>query len=433
MNTSWDVVIVGAGVSGLSAACELRKSGLSILVLEARDHIGGRAWTRHEPGLSAPIELGAEFIHGRVPETFELLHEVGKAALDTSGAHWTLRNGRLVQNTEDLFGDIQNALERSKVLQKPDISFQAWLDHSDQYGLCDEAATMAKAFVEGFDAADPARVSAHFIAREWGTGGMLDSPQFRPLGGYNSVLSALAGSLDRDNIQLQLHSAVEEIRWQRGSAEIDVTRFERTTTLRATTVIVTLPLGVLQAGSVRFMPALDSKRAALEQLVFGPVLKLNLRFRKAFWEELDDRKYAGASFFHSADTPFPTFWTTLPLRAPLMTAWVAGPKAARLSTQEMPHIVRQALESLATIFHGAKLDLEGAYLHNWQTDPYSLGAYSYIGVGGSDARRTLAAPLKDTLFFAGEATDENEAATVGGALQSGARAAAEISARFKHG
>jgi monoamine oxidase len=433
MNTSWDVVIVGAGVSGLSAACELRKSGLSILVLEARDHIGGRAWTRHEPGLSAPIELGAEFIHGRVPETFELLHEVGKAALDTSGAHWTLRDGKLVQNTEDLFGDIQNALERSKILEKPDISFQAWLDRSDQYGLSKEAATMAEAFVEGFDAADPARVSAHFVAEEWGAGGMLDSPQFRPLGGYSSVLSALAGSLERDNIQLQLQSVVKEIRWQRGSAEIDVTRFDQTTTLKATTVIVTLPLGVLQAGSVRFTPALDSKQQALEQLVFGPVLKLSLRFRKAFWEELDDGRYAGASFFHSADTTFPTFWTTLPLRAPLMTAWVAGPKAARLSTEEMPYIVGQALESLTTIFKGAKLELEGAYLHNWQTDPYSLGAYSYIGVGGSDARRTLAAPLEDTLFFAGEATDESEAATVGGALQSGARVAGEITERFKHG
>lgn len=433
MNTSWDVVIVGAGVSGLSAACELRKSGLSILVLEARDHIGGRAWTRNEPGLSAPIELGAEFIHGRVPETFELLHEVGKAALDTSGAHWTLRDGKLVQNTEDLFGDIQNALERSKILEKPDISFQAWLDRSDQYGLSKEAATMAKAFVEGFDAADPERVSAHFVAEEWGAGGMLDSPQFRPLGGYTSVLSALAGSLERDNIQLQLQSVVKEIRWQRGSAEIEVTRFDQTTTVKATTVIVTLPLGVLQAGSVRFTPALDSKRVALEKLVFGPVLKLSLRFRKAFWEELDDGKYAGASFFHSADTAFPTFWTTLPLRAPLMTAWMAGPKAARLSTKEMPHIVGQALESLTTIFHGAELELEGAYLHNWQTDPYSLGAYSYIGVGGSDARRTLAAPLEDTLFFAGEATDENEAATVGGALQSGARVAQEITKRFKHG
>jgi monoamine oxidase len=431
MNTSWDVVIVGAGVSGLSAASELRKSGLSILVLEARDHIGGRAWTRHEPGLSAPIELGAEFIHGRVPETFELLHEVGKAALDTSGAHWTLRDGKLVQNTEDLFGDIQNALERSKILEKPDISFQEWLDRSDQYGLSKEAARMAKAFVEGFDAADPALVSAHFVAQEWGAGGMLDSPQFRPLGGYGSVLSALAGSLERDNIQLQLQTVVKEIRWQRGAVAIEVTRFDQSFTLKAKTVIVTVPLGVLQAGSIRFTPALDSKKQALEKLVFGPVLKLSLRFRKAFWEELDDRRYAGASFFHSAETAFPTFWTSLPLRAPLMTAWMAGPKAARLSTKAIPHIVGQALESLATIFGGAKLELEGAYLHNWQTDPFSLGAYSYIGVGGSEARRTLAAPLEDTLFFAGEATDEKEAATVGGALQSGARVAREVTERFK--
>src|SRR6202011_2950221 len=129
----WDVVIIGAGVSGLAAASELRKSGLSILVLEARDHIGGRAWTRHEPDLSAPIELGAEFIHGRVPETFDLLREVGKAALDTSGAHWTLRDGKLVRNTGDLFGAIQAALGQSNVLNEPDISFETWLSRSAQY------------------------------------------------------------------------------------------------------------------------------------------------------------------------------------------------------------------------------------------------------------------------------------------------------------
>lgn len=435
MNTSWDVVIIGAGVSGLSAASELRKSGLSILVLEARDHIGGRVWTRHEPGLSAPIEMGAEFIHGRVPETFELLHEVGKAALDTSGAHWTLRDGKLAQNTEDLFGDIQNALKRSKILEKPDVSFQSWLDRSDQYGLSKEAATMAKAFVEGFDAADPARVSAHFVADEWGEGGMLDSPQFRPLGGYSSVLSALAGSLERDNIRLQLQTVVKQVRWKRGSVEIDVSRFDQSSTVTAKTVIVTLPLGVLQAGDVEFTPALDSKESALEQLVFGPVLKLSLRFRKAFWEELDDGQYAGASFFHSAETAIPTFWTSLPLRTPLMTAWIAGPKAAKLSTREMPYIVGQALESLSTVFGGqpqSKFELEGAYLHNWQTDPFSRGAYSYIGVGGSEARSILAAPLEDTVFFAGEATDEDEAATVGGALQSGARVAKEIVKRFNN-
>src|SRR3984893_12257120 len=134
-NASWDVVIIGAGVSGLAAASELRKSGLSCVILEARDHVGGRAWTRHEPDLSAPIELGAEFIHGRVPETFELLRGAGKAALDTYGGHWTLRHRKLVRTTEDLFGAIQAALERSNVLKEPDISFETWLSRSAQYGL----------------------------------------------------------------------------------------------------------------------------------------------------------------------------------------------------------------------------------------------------------------------------------------------------------
>jgi monoamine oxidase len=436
---SWDVVIIGAGVSGLSAASELRKSGLSLLILEARDRVGGRAYTRNEPDLSAPIELGAEFIHGRVPETFELLHEVGKAALDTSGAHWTLRDGKLVQNTEDLFGEIQNALQRSKVLQQPDISFQSWLEASDQYGLSAEAAQMARTFVEGFDAADPARVSAHFVAKEWGAGGMLDSPQFRPLGGYSSVLAALAGSLDRENMRLQLQTVVKEIRWQRGAVEIEATHFNEPLSIKATCAIVTLPLGVLQApvdapGAVRFTPGLDSKRRALEGLAFGPVLKLSLRFRRAFWEELDGGKYADAAFFHAATTAFPTFWTSLPLRAPLLTAWIAGPKAARLSNTEMPHIVDQAMKSLSTVFGGRPpedLELEAAYLHNWQTDPFARGAYSYPAVGGSNARSLLAAPIEDTLFFAGEATDtQDEAATVTGALQSGARAAREVTKRL---
>jgi monoamine oxidase len=439
-NASWDVVIIGAGVSGLAAAGELRKSGLSVLILEARDHVGGRTWTRHEPDLSAPIELGAEFIHGRIPETFELLREVGKAALDTSGAHWTLRDGKLVQNTEDMFDQIQKALERSRVLKQPDISFETWLSRSGQYGLSSEAAAMARAFAEGFDAADPARVSAHFIAEEWSSGGMLDSPQFRPLGGYSSVLAALAGALDREHIRLQLQTVVREVRWTQGSVEIDAVFLDQPFSVRAGCAIVTLPLGVLQApaggqGAVRFVPELEAKRAALEGLASGPVLKLSLRFRNSFWDELDGGRYRDAAFFHSAATAFPTFWTSLPLRAPLLTAWVGGPKAARLSAAEMPDIVRQALQSLSTVFRRRayrEFQLEAAYLHNWQTDPFARGAYSYVTVGGGDARRSLAEPLEDTLFFAGEATDtKSEAATVTGALQSGERAAREVSKRSR--
>jgi monoamine oxidase len=315
------------------------------------------------------------------------------------------------------------------------VAFESWLGDSAQYGLPADAADMARAFVEGFDAADPARVSTHFVAREWSSGGMLDSPQFRPLGGYSSVLAALAGGLDREHIQLQLQTRVREVRWARGSVEVEGTFLDQPFRVRACCAILTLPLGVLQAptddiAAVRFVPALDAKRQAMECLATGPVLKLSLRFRKAFWEELDGGRYQHASFFHSADTAFPTFWTPMPLRAPLLTAWVGGPKAARLSMSQPSEMVRQALESLSIIFGGravSEFQLEASYLHNWQIDPFSRGAYSYIAVGGANARALLAEPLADTLFFAGEATNtEGDAATVAGALQTGERAAREV-------
>ncbi len=433
--TSWDVVIIGAGVSGLAAACGLRSSGLSVLILEARDHVGGRTWTRHEPDLPAPVELGAEFIHGRVPETFELLREVGKAALDTSGAHWTLQNGRLDQRTDDRFEQIQSALKRSNALQQPDIPFATWLAGSGRYGLEPEAAAMARAFVEGFDAADASRVSTHFVAHEWADGGMLDSPQFRPLGGYSSVLAALAAALDRARFRVQLSTVVRTVRWKQGAVDIEATFFDQPFSVKARCAIVTLPLGVLQEGSVRFVPALDAKSGALEGLASGAVLKLGLRFRKAFWEEMDGGRYRNASFFHSPETAFPTFWTPLPLRAPLLTAWIGGPKAAELSSSPEADMVRQAMESLSSIFRlraPSDFELEAAYVHNWQTDPFARGAYSYPVAGAGDARKILAEPLEGTLYFAGEATQE-EAATVTGALQSGDRAALEVTQAFKNG
>ncbi len=436
MNTSWDVVIVGAGVSGLSAASELRKSGLSILVLEARDHIGGRAWTRHEPGLSAPIELGAEFIHGRVPETFELLHEVGKAALDTSGAHWTLRDGKLVQNTEDLFGDIQNALERSKILEKPDISFQSWLDGSDQYGLSKEAATMAKAFVEGFDAADPARVSAHFVAEEWGEGGMLDSPQFRPLGGYSSVLSALAGSLERDNIQLQLQSVVKEVRWQRGSVEIDVTRFDQTYTVKATTVIVTLPLGVLQAGTVGFTPALESEetRPGKTGLRTGVEIEPEIPqgvLGRAGWRQVCRRfilPFRGNGFSNILDITAVTRPSHDCLdRRPQGSAAVHEGNAVHSRAgvgKSVDRIRRTTPEHSNSKAHTCITGKQTRI--RW--------AHTVTLVSGEVTRAALwRHPWKTHYFLPERQPTRMRLRPLGGALQSGARVAKEIIERFKHG
>ena len=115
---------------------------------------------------------------------------------------------------------------------------------------------------------------------------------------------------------------------------------------------------------------------------------------------------------------------------PLLIAWAGGPKAARLSGAAARDIVRQAVRSLESIFGthtGIEEQLAATWVHDWQQDPFARGAYSYVAVGGHGARRALAEPLRDTLFFAGEAADyEGEHGTVAGALQSGTRAAREV-------
>jgi monoamine oxidase len=433
----WDVVIIGAGVAGLAAARALAEAGRSVLLLEARDRVGGRVWTRHEIDTTAPVELGAEFIHGQIPRTLELLREAGEAALHESGTHWTFRQGTVQSQSDNLFGEVLRAIKDAD-LDRRDLSLQEFLDQAIRAGLSNDAAELARRFVQGFDAADPARVSTQSIAAEWGSGGMLDAPQFRPINGYSAVLRALASKLQRDKVHVQLHTVIKTVRWQRGMVEVEGTFVDRPFHTRARSAIVTVPLGVLQLpaeapAAIQFTPALgESKRAALAGLVSGPVLKVVMRFRTVFWEKLDNGRYHDASFFFSMETPFRTFWTAMPIRSPVLNAWSGGPPAARLSDLSSSRIIDAALESLRTMF-GSRLSadpfqLEAAYVHNWQRDPYACGAYSYVTVGHNDsARQDLAAPLEDTLFFAGEATDTTgEAATVAGALLSGSRAAREV-------
>jgi monoamine oxidase len=441
-NDAWDVVIIGAGVAGLSAARALAESGHSILLLEARDRVGGRVWTRREIDTAAPVELGAEFIHGQIPQTLNLLHEAGTAALSADGPHWTLLHGKPQSRMDELFEQVQKGMKKADLLKKPDVSLQAFLDQGERYGISSEARELACRYVEGFDAADPARVSAQSIAEEWGSGGMLDSPQFRPMGGYSSVLTALAGKLDRDKVHVQLHTVVKAVRWKRGAVEIEGEFLDRPFNVKAPKAIVTVPIGVLQLpegapGAIRFTPALEGKRAAIAGILSGSVLKVVLRFRSVFWEELQGGRYREASFFHSPETPFPTFWTSMPTRSPFLNAWTGGPPAALLCEKSDAEIVQAALESVHTMFGDSlpagKAELEAAFVHNWERDPFACGAYSYVAVGHNDsARRELAAPLDDTLFFAGESTDtEGEGATVTGALQSGSRAAREVEERLK--
>ena len=188
--------------------------------------------------------------------------------------------------------------------------------------------------------------------------------------------------------------------------------------------MITVPLPHLE--SLRFDPEPPEKRDAAGRLAMGAVTKLLLRFREPFWREIPALR--DMLFLHAFDQPFPTWWTALDPDAPLLTAWAGGPQSDRLGTADPKALVELAVRSLAAALGMREADvsalLEDHVYHDWNGDPYSRGAYSYVRVGGTEAYRALAAPVADTLFFAGEATcGKGYNATMEGAVGSGRRAA----------
>ena len=424
-----DVVVIGAGAAGLAAARVLSQHGASVAVLEARDRIGGRLFTREDPALPVPVDLGGEFVHGAVPETFALLRAAGTVAIDTGGTSFTYENGAL-RVRDDPWDIVARVVSRARDLRE-DVSVEEFLRTAGDGPDAEREQRYARMMVEGFDAADPALASICAIAAEWGDESGQTSQQFRPLGGYARLMRALHGALDPARVQLSLSTAVRSISRERGGVRVDAAGATgKDISLTARVAIVTLPVGVLNANAVRFEPALpQSKLDALAKLLMGPVVRLVLRFRTAFWERVRGGRYRDGAFFYNRDGGFPVFWTLLPFRTPLLVAWAGGPRAAALSGREDGRLVDQALNDLKVLF-GDEADphaeLEAAYAHDWDRDPYARGAYSYVSVGAGDPRGDLAAPVDGVLFFAGEATSPiAEAGTVAGALQTGERAARE--------
>ncbi len=422
-----DVVVVGAGAAGLAAADALQETGLGVVILEARDRTGGRILTHRDARVPVPIELGAEFVHGDAPETTRILREAGRTVLDVSGQSWEKRASRL-QPAGEYWRQVDRVLSLARA-EGADLSLAEWLSKRPGGRSLARGRTLARRFVQGFHAADPKRVSLRALASP----GEAPTESARSAGrvadGYDRVIQWLERRL-RD---VRLRSPVAGISWEKGRAELEVyPEAVEPYRIAAKAVVVTVPLGVLQAGSLRFHPELPpAASSALGLLAMGSVIHMAFWFRDAPWSLVEDRDLSRLRFLQTSDETISVWWTNYPARMPLAVAWSGGPPAAALLAQGTDAIADRALGVLADTLgltrRRVESRVEAFWTHDWTADPWSRGAYSYPLVGGVDAARDLAKPIEGTLFLAGEATDaEGRNGTVEGAIGSGLRAAGQV-------
>lgn len=400
-----DVIIIGAGISGLTVARQLCRAGKKVLILEARPRVGGRIYTFTRSGLL--LEGGAEFIHGDLPATFEMLREYDLSPQPIGGEMISVYHGK-VQGQDD-FVEHRELLMRHLAGLKEDMTVTAFLDQhfpDEPYAVFKDHI---RKFVEGYDSADAARASAFALREE------LSEPegdQYRIEGGYGALLDAILFELRTKDAEVLLSTIVKEIHWSDGKVKVTDASGK---THHARQVAVSVPLGVLmdQEGpaAISFRPRPEAHLAAVQGMGWGRVIKVLVKCKPDLWRDAAIKKRLGGSLdslgFIFSDASMPTWWTHYPGRDEVLTGWLGGPPSAQLRTADdetLTHLALSALGYLLGMTHQeVEAGIEFAEVFNWNADPFALGAYAYKTLKTEEALHVLQLPLLDTLYFAGEA------------------------------
>ncbi|MFQ3661278.1 MAG: FAD-dependent oxidoreductase [Chloroflexaceae bacterium] len=422
-----DVLVIGAGMAGLGAAVALKDQGVDVLVLEARPRIGGRVWSH--TGLGAPLDLGASWIHGVIGNPLSALtrqeglvtartNYENLLAYDVDGAEVDdARHARIDARLAAFMGLVETRRRELRRAGKADVSLQTAFEATLAASRLDPAERreldyVVNTIIEHEYAADIAELSLlHYDAGSSFSGGDVLFPN-----GYGQIAEGLARGL-----RIELGTVVQQVSHGTDGVGVHTPRG----VFRAGYAVVTLPLGVLQANAVRFVPDLPApmRRAAM-RLGSGVLNKLYLRFPRVFWARdyellgyIAGRKGEWAEWLNLA------FYTG----APVLLAFNAA--AYGRASEALPDaaFVAAGLETLRTIYGPRIPEPTGFVRTRWAADPFARGSYSYLPPGATPAdRQALAAPLNGRLFFAGEHTSVEHPATVHGAFLSGRRAAREV-------
>ncbi|MFQ3536422.1 MAG: FAD-dependent oxidoreductase [Aggregatilineales bacterium] len=420
------VLIVGAGMAGISAARALQAAGFAVTLLEARDRLGGRIWT--DDSLGVPLDMGAAWIHGnRGNPLTPLARAAGIRSLASdfeAAALYTGSGQRLAEEqlsaAAELAADILRELEAAKAHDLVDESTS----------VADVLAVLLPEYeLTGAKKQAVLWALASAIELEWGADAsdlsLLAWNEDRAFGGDDLLLGEgygkLIAFLARD-LNVQLNVVISEIAYDQGGVRLKTTDGR---IYEADRALITVSIGVLQSGAITFTPSLpQAKQAALSRLQMGLLNKIALRFPRSFWNE---QLHRFAYLSEVTDEAFEFFNLELLHKQPILVAFTHGTYARHLERLSPQQAVLRAFQTLQRAFGTAIPEPEAFTVTAWHSDPFARGAYSHVP---PNAKRTdyaaLARPVQDRLFFAGEGTLATYPATVHGALMSGEREAERI-------
>ena len=412
MNT-YDVIVVGAGAAGLSAARALTDAGKKVVTLEARDRIGGRVWTDRSRGV---VERGAEFIQGSEVTSGDLVRGVNAATLEWgSESIESYRifglNGAIRSDSEQMFDRYRAAARELWNYEGPDMSLA---DYLKQYGGADTEATLFKQReIAHLNAADAEDLGIRgFIGEDAEFNG--GSGDYFVTSGYDGIFDYLVTGLD-----IRLEHIVVQIDWRQGHVLVMCANDE---TFEGECVVLTLPLGVLKATPPAINP--DPGPAfwnAVQKIGFGDTTKL------ALWIEGDMPYFT----LLATNGLVGDWWTRSFGGQTVIIGYSGGREARQLTGMSEADAIQTGIDELVSgLGNDIKKKIVTSRHYTWSDDPFARGSYSYPTVGMTTEREALRLALDGTLYYAGEASNLTEdSATVHGALDEGRRVAQDILAK----
>jgi monoamine oxidase len=423
-----DIIIIGAGASGLMAARQLTQRGLNVLVVEGDTRIGGRIHTVNDPAFPVPLELGAEFIHGDLPVTMELLDEAGIVYEADTDSMIKIKENKW-NRTDDFIDGWEVMIEKMKSV-KIDMSLRSFLDIYYKNNKHEDLKKEVIRFAEGFDLADVNLVSMQFLLNEWKHE---NSEQYRIPGGYNQLTKYLAQQLSSNGSKVITGVKVQKIEWKQNQVTVKTSSGK---SYEARKVIITVPIGIIQkintvAQVIEFNPSISALLKNTKYIGFGSVVKYFGLFENFFSEELTKPAMI------ISDKKIPTWWLRFYGDQVMLTGWLGGPSAARNAGKSQDEYKEQMLESIALMFNVDKNELAkkliAARSVNWIDNPFSYGAYSYEMVGSKEIKKMLRQPIAGAIYFEGEGLHEGDSpGTVESALVNGKEVASRLLASWQY-